>query len=356
MISRSLDAPNAPPPAWRQELREAIRSVDALCEALALEPDQLDIVDPRITGFPLRVPRSFVARMRPGDPRDPLLRQVLPVARELDHVEGYARDPLGEAEASPVPGLLHKYRGRALLVATGACAVHCRYCFRRHFPYAAHRPANWEPALEHIAADQSLREIILSGGDPLVLDDDHLAEMARAIAKVPHVRRLRVHTRVPVVIPSRVDDRLLDWLCASGGPQPIVVLHINHGNEIDRSVGNAVGRLRARGIPVLNQAVLLSGVNDRLDVLLDLSEKLFEVGVLPYYLHVLDRTDGVAHFDLDPESQIADARALRLLEELRSELPGYLVPRLVREIPGRPSKTPLVSSEAGPPIVIDDAS
>jgi EF-P beta-lysylation protein EpmB len=288
--------------------------------------------------FPLRVPRSFVARMRRGDPRDPLLLQVLPTAAEMAPAPGFSEDPLAEASASPVPGLLHKYRGRVLLVATGACAVHCRYCFRRHFPYAEHRPwgEGWRPALDHVAADPTVEEVILSGGDPLAVADDKLAWLAAAAAAIPHLRRLRVHTRLPIVVPERVDAGLLGWLGDGASRlRKVVVVHANHPREVDGEVLAALGRLRAAGVTVLNQAVLLRGVNDRVSVLRRLSETLFNAGVMPYYLHLVDRVRGAAHFEVD------EATARDLLGGLTRELPGYLVPRLVRELPGVAAKVPV---------------
>ena len=290
--------------------------------------------------FPLRVPRGFVARMRRGDPADPLLLQVLPTAAELVAAPGYTADPLVEvdesAAASPVPGVLHKYRGRALLLVTGACGVHCRYCFRRHFPYGEHAPRGdgWERALEWLAANPAVEEVILSGGDPLAVSDEKLAWLVEALDAIPHLRRLRVHTRMPVVLPERVDDALVAWL---GGSRlsTVVVLHANHAQEIDGTVSAAIARLRAAGAAVLNQAVLLAGVNDSVAAQCELSRALFDAGALPYYLHLLDRVAGAAHFE------VPEARARELLHGVMAELPGYLVPRLVREVPGAPFKVPL---------------
>jgi EF-P beta-lysylation protein EpmB len=285
--------------------------------------------------FPLRVPRGFVSRMRKGDPGDPLLLQVLPQARELDPVPGFSTDPLGERRASPRPGLLQKYRGRALLVVTGACAIHCRYCFRRHFPYDGHvGTERWIEALGHLAADPSVTEVILSGGDPLVLSDRRLFALVHEIAAIPHVRRLRVHSRLPVVLPERVGGDLLGWLCGTR-LIPVMVIHANHPREIDRPVAEALGRLRSAGVTVLNQTVLLAGINDDATVLAELSERLFDAGALPYYLHLLDPVAGAAHFE------VPEARALVLARDLAARLPGYLVPRLVRELAGAPAKVPV---------------
>jgi EF-P beta-lysylation protein EpmB len=327
----------AQPLRWQQLWRDAVTDPHELLALLGLQAHAGTLLPAADTGFALRVPRGFVARMRRGDPADPLLLQVLPQAAELGEVPGFTRDAVGDLEARAASGVLHKYEGRALLVATGSCAVHCRYCFRRHFPYAEETAAanRWEGALAHLRADASISEVLLSGGDPLSLATPKLAELGMALAAVPHVRRLRIHTRLPVVLPERVDAEFTAWLAALP-LQRVVVLHANHPNEIDEAVVGACRRLRAAGATLLNQAVLLRGVNDDADALAALSERLFEAGVLPYYLHQLDRVAGAAHFE------VPDARALALQEALRARLPGYLVPRLVREIAGTPSKRPLL--------------
>jgi len=336
MITTSLQARQLESRTWQQELAEAITSLEELAAVLGLSPQELGGAEAAGRGFRLRVPRSFVARMRRGDPEDPLLRQVLPVAAELaDEVE-YTSDPVAESAALRTPTLLQKYRGRALLITTEACAVHCRYCFRREFPYSQQSGAapRWSAALAEIAADPALEEIILSGGDPLSLSNARLENLTRTLAAIPHVRRIRVHTRQPVVLPSRVDDGLLHWLRTN--TQPIVfVLHVNHPNELDAELALACAKLRATGVTLLNQSVLLAGVNDDARVLADLSLRLFEAGVLPYYLHALDRVRGAAHF------AVSDERARVLAGQLAARLPGYLVPRLVREVPGAPAKVGL---------------
>ncbi|GMU44181.1 MAG: putative L-lysine 2,3-aminomutase [Lysobacterales bacterium] len=317
--------------AWQRLLREACRDLDELLAALQLSRAQVEAVPDR--HFPLLVPRGFIARMRPGDPADPLLRQVLPLASEQHPAPGFLDDPVGDLARSRSPGLIHKYPHRVLLIATGACAVHCRYCFRRHFPYADELAARegWREALATIAADESIHEVILSGGDPLSLATARLAEFGVGLAGIGHLRRLRIHTRWPVVLPERVDAELLAWM--RGLPWPLtVVLHANHAQELDEAVAAACARLRAAGATLLNQAVLLRGVNDEADALRALSERLGEIGVLPYYLHLLDRVQGAAHFE------VGLRRARALLHALRSQLPGYLVPRLVRERPGATSK------------------
>ncbi len=328
-----------PAGSWRAELADAFTDLEELLRALGLDPASVGDLEAAARAsrqFGLRVPRGFVSRMRPGDPEDPLLRQVLLDAREADEVEGFSVDPVGELSSPPSGGVLQKYAGRALLMTTGACAVHCRYCFRRHFPYGDHASvAALGTAAARIAADPSVEEVILSGGDPLTLPDELLSELAWLLGQVPHLRRLRIHTRVPVVLPSRVDEALVEWLAADG-PARVVVVHVNHPAEIDGDVPRAFEALRAAGVTLLNQSVLLRGVNDSVEALAELSRRLFDAGVLPYYLHLLDRVAGAAHFE------VAEEDAVRLLADVRAALPGYLVPRLVREVTGAPAKIPVV--------------
>ncbi len=342
MISRTLRPLGASPasgsgvPDWRRSLAEAVRDPAELLDLLRLDRALLPAARRAARRFPLRVPRGYVARMRPGDPRDPLLVQVLPLGRELEEVAGYTGDPVGDRAAAVAPGLLHKYQGRALLMVTGACAVHCRYCFRRELPYAelGSGPASWDEALRHLAADPSIEEVILSGGDPLAASDERLAGLVRELAAISHVRRLRVHSRTPVVLPERVNERLLGWI-AGTRLASVLVVHANHAREIDDAVRDAFSRLRRAGVTLLNQSVLLAGVNDSAAALVELSRALFEAGVLPYYLHLLDRVRGAAHFEVEEE------RARHLVGEAAARLPGYLVPRLVREVAGAPAKVPL---------------
>lgn len=324
------------PVRWQQALREAVRDPRELLDLLGLDRLAPRLSDEAMVQFPLRVPRGFVARMRRGDPRDPLLRQVLPLDDEMRPMPGFGLDAVGDGAAKTAPGVIQKYRGRALLVATGSCAIHCRYCFRRHFPYAEETAARdgWRDAVDLIRQDASIEEVLLSGGDPLSLSNGKLAELTGALADIPHLRRLRIHSRLPIVVPERVDDGLMGWLSTLPWPVTLVV-HANHANEFDGTVDAALGRLRAAGVHLLNQAVLLRGVNDSVDALGALSERGFAVGVLPYYLHQLDRVAGVAHFEVD------DAHARALHAGLAARLSGYLVPRLVREIPGDTGKRPL---------------
>lgn len=334
MITAIGQFPRVATPDWRRSLRDAVTDPRELLAmvGLAALADRLPAGD---GGFPLKVPRGFVARMRHGDPRDPLLLQVLPLLAELDDVPGFIDDAVGDLGAIAAHGVLQKYAGRALLIAAGSCAVNCRYCFRRHFPYAEELAAThaWRDAVTCLAADTSLREVILSGGDPLVLATPKLAGLTDALAGLPHVIRLRIHSRLPVVLPERIDDAFVAWL--SGLPlQRVVVIHANHANELDAGVAAACARLRDAGAALFNQSVLLRGINDDADALAALSERLFALGVVPYYLHQLDRVRGTAHFE------VPDARARELVDTLRDRLPGYLVPRLVREVPGAGAKRP----------------
>lgn len=313
-----------------------MRDPRELLSLLGLEALAGSVSASAAAGFALRVPHAFISRMRHGDPADPLLRQVLPALDEERVVPGFVLDAVGDAAARAGHGVIRKYRGRALLVATGSCAINCRYCFRRHFPYAEETAAagNWREAVATIAADPGIDEVILSGGDPLSLSTAKLAELTTALAGIAHVRRLRIHSRLPVVLPARVDDGLLAWLGALPWPLAFVI-HANHGNEFDAEVDAALARLRGAGATLFNQAVLLRGVNDSVDALAALSERSWQAGVVPYYLHQLDRVAGTAHFEVD------DARARELHRALAARLSGYLVPRLVREVAGDEGKRPL---------------
>jgi len=321
---------------WRRLWRDAVTDPLELLDLVGLRAHAGELLAPADTGFALRVPRGFVARMRHGDPADPLLLQVLPQAAELADVAGYVDDAVGDLGARSAHGVLQKYAGRALLIATGSCAINCRYCFRRHFPYAEETAASngWREAVAQIRADGSISEVILSGGDPLSLATAKLRELTAQLATIPHLRRLRIHTRLPVVLPERVDEELSAWLRSL--PWPVaIVLHANHSNELDAGVADACARLAACGATLLNQSVLLRRINNDAGALAELSERLFACGVLPYYLHQLDRVRGAAHF------AVSDANAMALIAALRDRLPGYLVPRLVREVAGVTHKVPL---------------
>jgi len=321
------------PVAWQSELGRGIRDPAELCRLLALPEQTFSGVDIE-SRFATRVPRGFVARMRSGDPNDPLLRQVLPLIRETERVIGFVSDPVGDMPALKRPGLIHKYRGRALVMMTGACAIHCRYCFRRHFPYQDETPHrdDWRDLLDLIRGDASIHEIILSGGDPLMVPDPRLSTLVEELLEINHVNRIRIHSRLPIVLPQRIDRDFLDWF-ATLGRQAVIVVHCNHPNEIDNAVEEALLRLQDTGSTILNQAVLLRGVNDSAEVLHALSERLFSIGVLPYYLHLLDRVHGAAHFEVPRD----EARAL--YRDLHARLPGYLLPKLVEEIAGAAGKT-----------------
>jgi EF-P beta-lysylation protein EpmB len=333
MISKTVSSWQHSSP-WQTALSQAIRDPAHLLQVLRLPISLLPAAQSAARLFPLRVPVSYVERMHAGDPQDPLLRQVLPLAEELDD-SGLA-DPVNDLGAMASPGLLHKYQGRALLVATGACAIHCRYCFRRHFPYASSNPLHQhrQTTLAYLRKHSQLDELILSGGDPLSLPDTVLAQWIRECEEIPHLQTLRLHTRLPVVLPERIDDALCDWLSGTR-LATVIVLHINHAQEIDLRVRQAIAALRNTGATLLNQSVLLRGVNDSSTALADLSRSLFANGVLPYYLHQLDPVQGAMHFEVPEET------GRSLMAELRARLPGYLVPRYVREIPGMPAKHPL---------------
>lgn len=321
---------------WLAQLADVVTSPDELLHLLNVDADT-NLLAGRDAKrlFALRVPRAFIARMEPGNPNDPLLRQVLTSQDEFIAAPGFSTDPL-EEQHSVVPGLLHKYSNRALLLVKGGCAVNCRYCFRRHFPYAENQgnKRNWQAALEYIAAHPELDEIIFSGGDPLMAKDHELDWLMTQLEAISHIKRLRIHSRLPIVIPARVTDALVARISTSS-LQVLLVNHINHANEIDAEFHTAMKRLRIAGVTLLNQSVLLRGVNDNAQTLADLSNALFDVGVMPYYLHVLDRVQGAAHF------MVSDDEARSIIRELLTLVSGYLVPKLAREIGGEPSKTPL---------------
>ncbi|EIJ36352.1 EF-P beta-lysylation protein EpmB [Thiothrix nivea] len=328
---------------WQRELAGAVRDPQELMRVLGLEerscssPDKGRLGEASSNPFKLLVPHSYIARMEKGDWNDPLLRQVLPLDEELQVVEGFNHDPVGDQHSVVADGVLHKYHGRVLLVTTGACAVHCRYCFRRHFPYSDSNPVRgeWEGALAYIRANPDVREVILSGGDPLTLSDERLAVLFRQLREIAHVQRVRFHSRLPVVLPSRIDGgflRLLEQI----PQQKVMVIHANHARELAAGdVHGALVALHEAGVTLLNQAVLLRGVNDSVRAQVELSESLFAQRVLPYYLHVLDRVAGAAHFE------VAEAEAMRLIGDIRKQLPGFLVPKLVREVAGEKAKTPV---------------
>lgn len=321
---------------WQTALIEAITDPAELLELLELDVSLLDNAKSAAKLFPLQVPRGFVARMQKGNVEDPLLQQILPLGAELIETPGYIKDPLGEADVNPVPGLLHKYHGRVLLTLVGTCGVNCRFCFRRHFPYGENNPGTegWDRALNYIAQNPSIDEVILSGGDPLIANDKILQSFSDKLSLIPHLKRLRIHSRMPIVMPERITPEFVAWI-SQIKQKPVLVVHCNHPQEINQAVKDAMQALTNAGVVLLNQSVLLKGVNDNVGTLADLSEALFEIGVQPYYLHALDKVQGAAHFDLEL------AAAQRLHWELRQKLSGYLVPRLVWEKAGAPTKLAL---------------
>ncbi|ORT51921.1 lysine 2,3-aminomutase [Vibrio sp. qd031] len=320
---------------WLFELANGISDPQKLLNLLEIDSSALKKGFEARTLFAQRVPLSFVARMEKGNPNDPLLLQVLPSEQEFEEVPGFLTDPLEEQHNSQ-PGLLHKYKNRALMVLKGGCAINCRYCFRRHFPYQDN-PGNkhvWQTNIDYIAQHPQINEVILSGGDPLMAKDSELYWLITQLEKVPHIKRLRIHTRLPVVIPSRITDALCDMLELSRF-KVILVTHINHPNEINHDVSHAMAKLKKANVHLLNQAVLLKGINNCVDTLVNLCESLFDAGIQPYYLFALDKVKGAAHY------YVCDDDARQLMQGLVKEVSGYMVPKLAREIGGRPSKTPL---------------
>lgn len=320
---------------WQTQLAQAITDPAELCQRLQLDPALLPAARRAAALFPLRVPRGFVARMRTGDPYDPLLLQVLPLSNELDPTRGFTADPVGERQVMVAAGLLHKYAGRALLITTGACAIHCRYCFRREFPYGDFKGGNWNDALAYLARNTNINEIILSGGDPLTLSNRRLHTLISKLSSITHLEHLRIHTRQPIVLPERIEPDLIALLTSSRF-KPIIVLHANHPNEIDATVSTALHQLNTAGIVLFNQTVLLKGINDSADILIKLSQTLFRNRVIPYYLHLLDKVRGTDHLLVDAPV------ATDIIRTMRHQLPGYLVPRLVQEKAGKLAKVPVV--------------
>lgn len=314
--------------SWQKELKTLASDPSTLIESLKLPEHLTSSARQADALFKTRVPQAFLNRIETGNVNDPLLKQVLPTAEELESHPDYVSDPLQETEANPIPGLLHKYHGRVLMIVTGSCAINCRYCFRRQFPYQANNPgkAGWQTALDYIATDTSIHEVILSGGDPLMASDTHLQFLIEAISAIDHVSTLRVHTRIPIALPSRITPTLINLFKASG-LKVVIVIHCNHANEIDQPVKQALQTLHDAGFTLLNQSVLLKGINDNADTLIRLSHTLFAAHVLPYYLHALDKVKGATHFEVNIE------KAQAIMRHVAKALPGYLVPRFVQEIP-----------------------
>lgn len=318
---------------WQTQLGAAIRDPAELLRYLELPGSLLAGAKAASDTFALRVPLSYLEKIKKGDINDPLLRQILPLDAEMLSDPHFSQDPVGDIAAMAVPGVLHKYHGRVLLITTPACGIHCRYCFRRHFPYQENRPEqNWQAAMDYIRKNPDIHEVILSGGDPLSLNEVRLTQLSNQLRDIPHIQTLRIHTRQAVVLPERINDKFLDWIDSL--PWKIVmVLHVNHANEIDDVVASHLQLLQQHHVTLLNQSVLLAGVNDNHEALVSLSQQLFRHHVLPYYLHLLDKVQGAKHFYVEKN------KAVELVSQMQKMLPGYLVPRLVQEIPGETSKT-----------------
>jgi EF-P beta-lysylation protein EpmB len=318
--------------SWQELLSSSLIDIEDLLSYL-----ELDLPPSQWLGkpdFPLFVPLPYLSRMEKGNRADPLLLQVLPQSRELNVTPEFTSDPLNESSFTPQKGLLHKYQGRVLVIASGTCAINCRYCFRRHFPYQDHQPdrAAWVSIFESLAGQQSISEVILSGGDPLTLNDARLSWIAFELSRIHHIKRLRIHSRLPIVIPQRISPSMLEWIQASR-MKIVMVIHANHSNELDEHVAAGLKKLHEAGVSLLNQSVLLAGINNSAEILTSLSEKLHEMDVLPYYLHMLDRVSGAGHFEVSVKA------ARSIYRQLMSRLPGYLVPKLVTDNPGESSKT-----------------
>lgn len=319
---------------WPEHLTQAITSLPELIDHLGLPKDLIPEGMAAHQSFRLLAPRPYLSRIEYGNPDDPLLKQILPSPREMQMVPGYTTDPLDEAEHTPQKAIVHKYKRRLLVITTGTCAINCRYCFRRHFPYGDNQlaQAEWQSVIDYLEAHPEVNEVILSGGDPLMMKDALLADKLLKLEDLPQIKRLRIHSRLPVVIPARISDALLTRFSKSR-LDIVMVWHINHANEVDQEVIEAAFKLKKIGVTLLNQGVLLKGINDTVQAQVDLSEAVFSAGILPYYLFTLDPVAGAAHFDLSVET------AQQLMGKVAAELPGYLVPRLAKEIPGKTAKT-----------------
>jgi EF-P beta-lysylation protein EpmB len=321
-------------PHWLLEIKLAIKSFDSLADKLKLDKDTLLAGNKAHQTFSLMVPRPYLERIEKGNPKDPLLLQILPQQQEMEQVQGYVQDPLAEKDHNPKKALVHKYTSRVLVITSGTCAINCRYCFRRHFPYADNhlKQSEWSSLVAYIKEHPQINEVILSGGDPLMVKDKQLAQRISALEALPQIKRLRIHTRLPVVIPSRINEEMLQWIKQTR-LKIIMVWHINHANEIDQSVSGAAEKLVKSGVTLFNQGVILKGINDSVDAQVALSEALFDADILPYYMFTLDPVEGAAHFD------ISLLHAQKLMGQVAAKLPGYLVPKLAKEIPGKSAKT-----------------
>ena len=321
--------------SWQKDLRQVITDPKQLLSLLEIDSSEYLQHFKAKKLFPVRVPLPYIKRMKKNDIHDPLLKQVMPLSSEFVISDGFNTDPLQEHD-TVAEGLLHKYKNRVLMIVKAGCAINCRYCFRRHFPYQENSPnkKRWQQALNYIANQKDISEVIFSGGDPLMASDEHLTWLVEQIEIIPHVKRLRIHTRLPLVIPSRITNGLVNLL-SNTSLKATMVLHINHSNEIDDEFAQAIEPLRNARIPLFNQSVMLNGVNDNAKTLCNLSEKMFDIGIIPYYLHLFDPVQGAAHFDVNEE------RAVSIANEMLASLPGFLMPKLVREIAGQTNKTPI---------------
>ncbi len=319
-------------PVWKTILRKNFRRLEDLASYLELTPDQREQLS-KSPSFALNVPLRLAQKMQKGTLDDPLFKQFVPTLEELTVHPDFNKNPVGDCNARKEDKLLHKYIGRALILASSACVMNCRYCFRQHFPYETEQKG-FTNEIEKIRNDSSIHEIILSGGDPLSLSDANLSDLINELVSMPHIKRIRFHTRFPVGIPERLDESFLQ-LIKNCPLQIYFVLHINHPNELDQHLFDHLKPLQLLGVILMNSAVLLKGVNDNVETLQELSEQLINHGILPYYINQLDRVEGGVHFEVPEE------KGLWLINEIAKKLPGYGVPKYIREIEGQPYKTPL---------------
>ncbi len=318
-------------PLWQKELAEGFSNIQDLCDYLQLSFD--DDIFLTTMEFPLRVPREFADRMEKGDVNDPLLKQILPITDENIIFPNFEKDPVGDLNAMSETGVIHKYQGRALFIITGSCAINCRYCFRKNFPYADFQLGTKKitQAIQYIKNNRDISEVILSGGDPLLLSDKKLFSIIHQLEEIDHITRIRIHSRIPIVLPNRITIDFCNTL-SSIVKSIVIVVHSNHQNELNSAVRLACKRIKDVGIPLLNQSVLLKNINDNAEQLCELSERLFDFGIMPYYLHLLDKATGTGHFEVNQN------KAILLMDEVKKQLPGYLVPKLVREQAGAANK------------------
>lgn len=324
--------------AWQLELKNSITNYLDLFKLLNLNPKHPKLIDTiQYSQFPLLVTNSFINRIQKMDINDPLLRQILPTTQELQNNNSFCADPLQEANFNKIPGLLHKYSSRVLIIVTKACAINCRYCFRKEFQYSANIASgkNLENIINYIAKDSSIIEVILSGGDPLIAPNNYLQHLISKLESIKHIETVRIHSRVPIILPCRLEPEFINILLKSR-LNIVLVTHTNHPQEINQEVAEYFKLLQNTKITLLNQTVLLKNINDNAGVLAELSRKLFSIKILPYYLHILDKVNGTKHF------AVKLSTAKKIYGELQSKLPGYLVPKLVTEKPGAKHKIMVV--------------